>query len=350
MRSILPYQQMRRAILAWHDRSARDLPWRGQRDPYRIWVSEIMLQQTRAETVIPYYLRFLEHYPTVEALAAAPEEALLKDWEGLGYYSRARNLHRAAQVVAGELGGRFPQTVQGLCALPGVGAYTAGAVASMAFGLPEPAIDGNQVRVLSRLFAVQGEVQSPPVKKRLREQALLLLDRERPGDFNQALMGLGALICLPRNPKCSGCPAAHLCLAKAQELQGQLPQTAPKAGQRVERRAVALVFWEDKVLVRQRPDKGLLARMWEFPHFLQAESGAALEEALAEMGVALRGRRTGPQARHVFTHLIWEMTGYICRAASGQVQGGRYVDREQLAALPMASAHRVYREEAMSRL
>ena len=350
MRSILPYQQMRRAILAWHDRNARDLPWRGQTDPYRIWVSEIMLQQTRAETVIPYYLRFLEHYPTVEALAAAPEEALLKDWEGLGYYSRARNLRRAAQVVAGELGGRFPQTVQGLRALPGVGGYTAGAVASMAFGLPEPAIDGNQVRVLSRLFAIQGEVQSPQVKKRLREQALLLLDRERPGDFNQALMGLGALVCLPRNPKCDGCPAARLCLARAQGLERQLPQMPSRTGQRVERRAVALVFWEDKVLVRQRPDRGLLARMWEFPHFLQAESGAALEEALGEMGVALKGRRTGPRARHVFTHLIWEMTGYICRAASDQVQGGRYVDREQLAALPMAAAHKVYREEAMSRL
>ena len=337
---------MRQAILTWHDRNARELPWRGQRDPYRIWVSEIMLQQTRAETVIPYYLRFLEHYPTVEALAAAPEEALLKDWEGLGYYSRARNLRRAAQVVAGELEGRFPQTVQGLRALPGIGAYTAGAVASMAFDLPEPAIDGNQSRVLSRLFAIQGEIQSPQVQRRLREQALLLLDRERPGDFNQALMGLGALICLPRSPKCGECPAAPLCLARAQGLERQLPQTAPKTGQRVERRTVALVFWQNKVLVRQRPDRGLLAQLWEFPHFLQAESGAALEEALAEMGVTLKGRRTGPRARHVFTHLIWEMTGYLCQAASDRVQGGRYVDREQLMALPMAAAHRAYREEA----
>ena len=334
----------------WHDKNARDLPWRGETEPYRIWVSEIMLQQTRAETVIPYYTRFLAHYPDVTALAAAPEETLLKDWEGLGYYSRARNLQKAARVVAFELEGRFPKSIPGLRALPGVGEYTAGAIASMAFSLPEPAIDGNQARVLSRLFAIEGIMNQPETKKRLREQALRLMDQARPGDFNQALMGLGALICLPRRARCESCPAAELCRALALGLTAELPRLPARAGQRVERRGVALVFFENKVLVRKRPDSGLLAGLWEFPHFLDARSDQALTEALAEMGVRVRAHRAGPGARHVFTHLIWEMRGHIYQALNGEAEGGRYVSARELAALPMATAHKLFREEAMTRL
>ena len=350
MTKIDHYAQMRREILSWHDRNGRDLPWRGEKDPYRIWVSEIMLQQTRAETVIPYYTNFLAHYPDVAALAAAPEEALLKDWEGLGYYSRARNLQRAARVVALELGGIFPQSVQGLRALPGVGEYTAGAIASMAFSLPEPAIDGNQARVLSRLFAIDGVINRPEIRKRLREEALRLMDQARPGDFNQALMGLGALVCLPRKAHCENCPAQALCRAVQLGLTVQLPRLPAKAVQKVEKRDVALVFFENKVLVRRRPQSGLLAGLWEFPHFLDARGDISVREALKEMDVRVKAHWAGPAARHVFTHLIWEMRGHIYQARSGEARGGRYVSYEELKALPMATAQRVFREEAMARL
>lgn len=200
-----------RALLDWYDRAKRDLPWRGTRDPYRIWLSEIMLQQTRAEAVVPRYESFLARFPTVEALAAAGEEEVLKQWEGMGYYSRARNLRKAAIQVA-QNGGAFPTSARALAKLPGVGAYTAAAVASIAFDEPVPALDGNQARVLSRVLAYDEPVDTP---QRLREQALSLLDRERPGDYNQALMDLGSGVCTPRTPRCEHCPVAIFCAALA---------------------------------------------------------------------------------------------------------------------------------------
>lgn len=341
---------LRGAILGWHDENARDLPWRGEGDPYRIWVSEIMLQQTRAETVIPYYLRFLSRYPDVQALAAAPLEQVLKDWEGLGYYSRARNLHRAARMVAERPGATFPADVKGLLALPGIGAYTAGAIASMAYGLPEPAVDGNQVRVLSRLFGIRGSTALPATKKAIREAAQRLLDRERPGDFNQALMGMGALVCLPRKPRCENCPGAIHCRALALDIREHLPELPERVSQRLESRAVALVYHGERVLVRQRPEEGLLGGLWEFPHFLGVRRKAELREALLEMGVTPCSIQKGPAARHVFTHMIWEMRGYVVMAASGESPSGRFVTGPELEALPMATAQRVYREEAMKAL
>ena len=211
----------RRALLGWYDREKRELPWRGTRDPYRVWLSEIMLQQTRAEAVAPRYEAFLARFPTVEALAAADEEAVLKAWEGMGYYSRARNLRRAAMEVVRR--GEFPQSAKELQTLPGVGAYTAAAVASIAFDEAAPALDGNQARVLSRLLAFEETVDTP---QRLRKPAEALIDRERPGDYNQALMDLGSGICTPRAPKCETCPVAAFCAARAEGRRGGLSPPA----------------------------------------------------------------------------------------------------------------------------
>ena len=202
-------------LLAWHDKNARELPWRGERDAYKIWISEIMLQQTTTQTVKGYYARFLAAFPTVRDLANAPEQEVLKLWEGLGYYSRARNLQKAAKIIANELDGRLPDTVEALKQLPGIGDYTAGAIASMAYNRRELAMDGNLVRVLARLTAEGGCVGETAVKKRLRAAGEALIDADRPGDFNQAMMGLGRLICLPGSPKCGDCPVASYCAASA---------------------------------------------------------------------------------------------------------------------------------------
>ena len=321
------------ALLAWYDREARPLPWRETRDPYRVWVSEIMLQQTRAEAVAPRYAAFLARFPDVEALARADEQEVLKAWEGMGYYSRARNLHRAAMEVA-KMGGRFPRSARELERLPGVGAYTAAAVASIAFGEAVPALDGNQARVLARLIAYEETVDTP---QRLRAQAEALMDRERPGDYNQALMDLGSGVCTPRAPRCELCPVAAFCAARA----GGDAQSYPRLPSPVERRAVdmtvVLAYMNGRVLVRRRPSKGLLAGLWEFPCF----SEGTLEDALP----GARADAELPRARHVFTHLVWNMRGVRARV-DALPEGMRAVGAAELAALPFPTALRVYREIA----
>ena len=334
-------------LLAWHDAHARDLPWRGEKDPYKIWISEIMLQQTTTQTVKGYYARFLAAFPTVQALADAPEQEVLKLWEGLGYYSRARNLQKAAKVIAGDLGGRLPDTVEALKKLPGVGDYTAGAIASMAFDRPELAMDGNLVRVLARLTAEAGCVGEAAVKKRLRAAGAALMDPERPGDFNQAMMGLGRLVCLPGQPKCGACPVAAHCAARERGLQRELPLMPPKIEKKTERRGVALVFSGGRVLARRRPDSGLLAGLWEFPNFQDARDAASLIECLAELGVTARGGKRLGAASHVFTHLVWKMEGFAFTADALPENGDlRAVDAAGLDALPMPTAMRAFRDMA----
>ncbi|MBR3504276.1 MAG: A/G-specific adenine glycosylase [Clostridia bacterium] len=338
-------------LLAWHDAHARDLPWRGETDPYRIWISEIMLQQTTTQTVKGYYARFIGAFPTVQALAEAPEQEVLKLWEGLGYYSRARNLQKAAKIVARELGGRLPDTVEALRVLPGIGDYTAGAIASMAYGKAELAMDGNLVRALARLTAEEGCVGEAAVKKRLRAAGMALIDKERPGDFNQAMMGLGRLVCLPGNPKCGECPVAARCAAHAKGVERELPVTPPKAAKRIERRGVALAFSGGRVLVRRRGAGGLLAGLWEFPNFEDACDAASLAECLGELGVAARGGRCVGAATHVFTHLVWKMEGFAFSAdALPETDGLRAVDAAGLLALPMPSAMRAFRDIAQTAL
>jgi len=304
-------QEIRRILLGAYDATKRDLPWRGESDPYRVWVSEVMLQQTRVETVIPYYKEWVRQFPDVDALAVAEEEEVLRAWQGLGYYSRARNLHAAAKVVRERHGGQLPETARDLLGLPGVGMYTAGAVASIAFGEVVPAVDGNVRRVFARLFDL-----ADPTPNRLRELAVTLVDPRRPGDFNQALMELGALVCTPRSPACGSCPLSARCLALARGTVEDRPERKTKARLR-EVHLVTLVAVAGEgdhleLLLRKRPLEGLLAGMWEFPG-VEAKPQEAVEEAVPRVlrhGMGIESiQECGatpvalPPVDHAFTHL-----------------------------------------------
>ena len=304
-------------LLEWHDANARDLPWRGETDPYRIWVSEIMLQQTRAETVKGYYARFLEAFPTVFDLSAAPQDRVLKLWEGLGYYSRARNLQAAAQMIAKEYGGALPNTREGLLKLPGVGEYVSGAIASIAFGRREPALDGNQARVLTRIWDSDEVVKTPA---QLYSRALELVPEERPGDYNQALMGLGALLCTPKNPRCGKCPVAVLCRACENGTQEERPVKPPKRAPKAIPVMLALVMDGEGLLMRRR-GAGMLAGMWEYPNFEGARTRADLEAALTETGIEAQFESVLPEYRHVFTHRIWQIKACRYRLLSLAADG-----------------------------
>ena len=330
-------------LLYWYDRCARALPWRGEREPYRIWLSEIMLQQTQAETVKGYYSRFLDAFPDVKSLADADEQAVLKLWEGLGYYSRARNLHAAAKLVASQPGGAFPRDAAGLRSLPGVGPYAANAIASIAYGEPVPALDGNQARVLSRVLAWEDVIRTP---FDLLSPALELISRNRPGDYNQALMDLGASICTPRSPRCEDCPVAAHCRARAADAAAEYPRKPAPAPKKQQDWTILLMHTPGGLLVRRRP-KGLLGGLYEFVavegHW---DDEAALVTELAGRGFeGVRLIRPLPDARHVFTHRVWQMRGWLarCDAAPGDYTP---VSPDQLKALPFPSALGVYRSWA----
>ncbi|HEY1204492.1 MAG: A/G-specific adenine glycosylase [Bryobacteraceae bacterium] len=280
--------RFRARIERWYESAKRDLPWRRTRDPYRIWVSEIMLQQTRVAAAVPYFERFLERFPDAPALAAAAEAEVLAAWAGLGYYSRARNLHRAAQAIAAA---GFPRDYDAIRALPGVGGYTAAAIASIAFGLPHAVLDGNVIRVLARLLAEREAVGSAAAKGRLRALADRLLDRKRPGDYNQALMELGATVCLPRSPRCSACPVAAMCEARRRGLADRLPVKAPRATAVVIARELLLVRRCGRCLLWQRPpDSGSMAGFWELPETDQLPQ-AARREILGHVRHTIMDRR-----------------------------------------------------------
>ncbi|MGI6174206.1 MAG: A/G-specific adenine glycosylase [Christensenellales bacterium] len=329
------------ALLSWHDANKRDLPWNGEKDPYRIWLSEIMLQQTRTETAKGYYHRFLEAFPDVFALAEAEEEKVLKCWEGLGYYSRARNLLKTAKIVARERSGAFPDTVEGLKALPGIGEYTAGAIASVAYGRAVPSVDANQQRAIARLFAIREDVSSAAGRARVKAAAMQMIDPNRPGDFNHALMGLGAMVCLPK-PKCDICPVVSYCEGKRLGIAEELPVMPEKRQRRVEHRAVAVVFSRGRVLLLKRTGKGMLQGMFEFPNFLDAHSTEDVAEALAEIGVKARFEKRLTDAKHIFTHVEWHMTGYLfCATETGNLP---FYTKEEAQHLAIPSAFRAYRE------
>lgn len=278
------------SLLAWYDRARRDLPWRTAPDPYRTWLSEVMLQQTRVEVVVGYYARFLARFPTLEALAEAPLDDVLALWSGLGYYRRARMLHAGARAVVAEHGGRLPSTRATLLEVPGIGPYTAGAILSIAYGRPEPLVDGNVERVLTRVMALPGDPRKGPLKAALWALAAASVPADRPGDFNQALMELGATVCTPRAPRCDACPLASCCKARAEGTPSRYPELAPRAKARPVRLAAALV--EDsrgRLLLLKRPDDGgLMAGLWELPTVeLEPDvpAGPALEAALAGQGL-----------------------------------------------------------------
>ncbi len=261
-----PVRKIRSSLLEWYEKEKRDLPWRRTADPYGIWLSEVMLQQTTVKVVAERYPAFLGRFPDIASLAGASEEDVLAAWSGLGYYGRARAFHKAARIVAGKWGGRLPEDRNALLSLPGIGPYTAGAVMSIAFGKQSPLVDGNVARVLCRFFAVRGDPASAPLKKRLWSLAAELLPARRPGEFNQALMELGALVCTPRSPSCSACPLEGPCLARSRGIQQELPRkTKPLASQKVAL-AAALVKHRGRILLKRRsPDEKLLGGIWLFP-------------------------------------------------------------------------------------
>lgn len=336
-------------LLEWYARFARSLPWREQADPYAVWVSEIMLQQTRVETVIPYYQRWMARFPTVAALAAADQQEVLQFWEGLGYYSRARNLHRAARLIVETSDGLIPDSVEGLRRLPGIGRYTAGAIASIAFGKDEPALDGNVRRVLARVFDIALPVKSPQADRVFETILRTHIPPGQAGDFNQALMDLGASLCAPRSPECSACPLAGLCKANALAIQDQRPVIQPRP--RLPHYSVtAAVIWRaDQVLITQRPPEGLLGGLWEFPGGKQ-ESGETLEACLRreireELGVDIRLGAALGVFRHAYTHYKVTLYAFECGLLAGeprpiQVADLRWVDRRALAGFPMGKIDR----------
>ncbi len=297
-------------LLNWYDAGHRELPWRTLPTPYRVWVSEIMLQQTRVEAVRAYFARWMDALPDIPALASADESVYTKLWEGLGYYSRVRNLHRAAVLLCEEYGGELPADYDKLLSLPGVGAYTAGAVASIAFGLPVPAVDGNVLRVAARLENEFTPITDATFKKQTQERFAALMPRERPGDFNQALMELGATVCLPNGaPRCRDCPLQHLCEGFHRGNAALLPLRAPKKPRRIENRTVLVVRCGQLVGLRQRPKKGLLAGLWELPSLDGHLSPDELRTALTEQGWNVHSLLALRPARHIFTHVEWHMNG-----------------------------------------
>ena len=332
-------------LLAWYDVHGRVLSFRGTKDPYRIWVSEIMLQQTRTETVGAYYARFLERFPDVFSLAAAPEQDVLKCWEGLGYYSRARNLHRTAKQVVEQYNGHFPADLDALRALPGVGDYTAAAVASIAFDLSAPAMDGNLTRVLSRFHGVREDVGMPSVKRRLLELAQEDMPKTRCGDFNQALMDLGAMVCVPGTPDCESCPLRPLCDAyKAGDAEDLPVKSAAKPPKEISM-AVALVTYKNKVWMTQRKET-LLKNLWVYLLTENAEGPADVEKALKNIGIQATFRETLGTARHVFTHRVWNMTLYHYAAENAACREGKFVTLSEMRTLPLPTAMRAAKEQA----
>lgn len=306
----LNLQEIVLPLLAWYDKAARVLPWRENPEPYRVWVSEIMLQQTRVEAVKPYYERFLTALPTVEALANAPEEQLLKLWEGLGYYNRVRNLQRAAQAMVEQYGGHVPASFDALLSLPGFGEYTAGAVSSIAFGILVPAVDGNVLRVISRLTADSRDMKNTVVKREITGAVQAILPK-RVGDFNQALMELGATVCLPNGaPQCLVCPLNRLCEANQQGIAAELPVKTVKKPRVVEERTVFLLCTKNQVALSRRPAKGLLAGLWELPGVTGRLTEEQAKAQLCEWGVKECELTPLPQAKHIFSHREWHMTAF----------------------------------------
>lgn len=299
-------------LLTWYDENRRILPWREKPEPYRVWVSEIMLQQTRVEAVKPYFARFMERLPDIESLAAVEDDELLKLWEGLGYYSRARNLKAAAQQIVEQYGGQMPSEYHDLIKLKGIGSYTAGAISSIAFGRPVPAVDGNVLRVIMRLLADDSDISEASVRKRVEEDLTPVMPKDRPGDFNQALMELGATVCVPNGaPKCAECPWKTFCRAGMEESWQQYPKKAVKRPRTVEDRTILVIRDGHRAVIRRRPNKGLLAGMYEFPSLLGKASLDEVKDWLNAQGVHAVRIEKLPESKHIFTHKEWHMTGYM---------------------------------------
>lgn len=333
-------------LLIWYLNNKRDLPWRRTNDAYKIWVSEVMLQQTRVETVIPYWTRFTERFPSIQELAEAPEEQVLKMWEGLGYYSRARNLQAAVREVHTKYDDRVPDTIDEISSLKGVGPYTAGAVLSIAYNVPVPAVDGNVFRVLSRIFLIEDDVSKPAARKKFESLAEFMIPPGEASNFNQALMEFGATVCIPKYPRCTECPLQKVCSAFKEGVQDELPNKPKKKPPRPLDIATGIVRAGGSLLIVQRPMEGLLAGMWEFPSS-EVNTGETHEQAVTRMladqyGIAAEVFGHFANIQHTFSHLHWNLKAFECVAAgrsSGDSETMRWVEVWQLADFPMPVAH-----------
>ena len=338
------------AIIAWYAENRRMLPWRENPTPYHIWISETMLQQTRIEAVIPYYKRFLLELPDIAALSAVPEDRLLKLWEGLGYYSRAKNLKRAAVTVTEQYGGALPCKASELKKLPGVGDYTAAAIVSIAFGEPEPAVDGNVLRVVMRLLARGDDIADPRVRKDIAS----LLRRFYPTGqdaslLTEGLMELGEVICLPNGtPLCAQCPLCSLCLAHESGREADYPVRSARKERRVEEKTVLLLQCGNRFAVRKRPGKGLLAGLWEFPNLAGTLDAASARQAAEAMGISVRNIMPCGDAKHIFTHVEWQMTGYLVSCAQAAERFLWLTPEEIDAAYPVPTAFRAWQKKLSS--
>ena len=320
-------------LLNWYRQNKRELPWRDRNNAYYTWVSEIMLQQTRVEAVKPYFQRFTEELPDVRALAECPEEKLLKLWEGLGYYNRVRNMQKAACQVVELYNGVLPASYEDLLSLKGIGSYTAGAIASIAYGIPVPAVDGNVLRVITRILEDAGDIMKQSVKKQIEAELKAVMPEEAPGDFNQALMELGAVICVPNGqPRCEECPVSFCCQAFHHGTIEKYPVKAPKKSRKIEKRTVLVIQDGNYTAIKKRPDQGLLAGLYELPntegHLGQQE---ALEKVKA-LGLEPLYIESLPEAKHIFSHIEWRMTGYRIRVAALEekhTQGLIFADRKE---------------------
>ncbi len=338
------YQKLPALLLPWFAENKRDLPWRWDKEPYHVWLSEIMLQQTRVETVRDYYIRFLSFFPTLQSLADAPLDVVLKYWEGLGYYTRARNLHKAAKRIMQDFGGIFPTHYDDICSLPGIGAYTAGAIASICFDAPTPAVDGNVLRVTARLTASDLPIDVPKVKKNVAQSLASIYKDGNCGDITQSIMELGAMVCLPKSPRCPSCPLSSICKAHKAGIAEKLPVRLPKKARRIEEKTVFFFQAGDKIAIRKRPRGGLLASLWELPNTDGILSATEAVKKAEAWELTPDAPRRAVERIHIFTHVEWHMTCYYipCSSLSPDFT---WVSKSQLSEeIALPSAFRIFLE------
>ena len=338
-------------LLEWYDRGRRILPWREEPTPYHVWVSEIMLQQTRVEAVKPYYDRFMKELPDIQSLSMMEEERLLRLWEGLGYYNRARNLQKAAQIIVTEYAGKMPAEYEELLRLPGIGSYTAGAISSIAYGKSNPAVDGNVLRIMARLCLDERDILDAKVKRSVEDRLREIMPKERPGDFNQALMELGAMVCVPNGKaKCDECPWKGLCEARKEDRVMEFPKKAPKKPRTVEDKTVLILRDENRIALHKRPPKGLLAGMYEFPMIEGHVDADGVADYLRERGMQPIRIQKLEDSRHIFSHKEWHMVGFAVRVdeladvkGAAQAEELIYIDpQETRDRYPIPSAFAAY--------
>lgn len=350
-------QQFQHDLISWFEREQRDLPWRINKDPYRVWVSEIMLQQTRVEAVKPYYRNFMDKFPTLEALANADEDEVLKAWEGLGYYSRVRNLHAAVKEVQETYGGQVPNTPEEIGKLKGIGPYTKGAVLSIAYGVPEPAVDGNVMRVLSRILSIWDDIAKPKTRKLFEDVIREIISRDNPSYFNQGLMELGALICIPKNPSCLLCPVRTHCRAFHEGVQRELP-VKTKAKDPVTVPIAAGIFQtkDGRYLVHKRPGTGLLANMWEFPNVEVQEGISNHKQQLSyfmkeQFGLTVTVGEYMTNVQHTFSHRTWDIFAFsgTIEEDVAETESMKLLTLEEVEEYTFARSHKQIFEECVVR-